>query len=112
MGEVKLHLEADSLKDLFEDLTGSLEEMGAIVVKVGDIDIPEQLETILKAQGIMLFKSGNGVPSELLEALIEEEQEEVIDTLMNKKEPFERILEILDEKGYNVKKASEEGDNY
>lgn len=107
MGEVKLSMDADSLKELIEDFTSAMEEMGSIVLKSTG-EIPESLDDILRSKGLILFRPGEGIPEGILGAIVEEDQEEVIDFLMEKEEPRERLIQILQEKGYEVNPPEKE----
>ena len=101
MGNVKINMEADSLKEFLEDLTGALEEMGAIVVK-GNDDPSESLEKMLASKGMLMFKPGQGIPEGLLISLLKEDQEEVVDAVIGNPESLARIVQSLEEKGYQI----------
>ena len=105
MGEVKLNIEANSLQEIFEDLVECVESIGAIVIKPSLEEIPEMLESYLKTKGILLFRPGSGDYSELIKALLEEDQESVLEAIIENSDSRERVIELLQEEGYEIQKA-------
>ncbi len=107
MGDIKLNIEAESLKDVFEDLVSTFEEMGAIVVKPLE-DPPEAVEKIFQSKGYFLYKPGEGVSKNLIKAIAEEDQEELIHFVLANPDTRQRILELLEEKNYKITKPEQE----
>ena len=110
MGEVRLSVEADSIKEVFEDIACAFEEMGALIIK-GSSELPENLAEVLKTQGVFLFKPSEGVSKELVLALLDEDQEEVLETIINEEEALTRLQECLEEKEVYPFNANELSEN-
>lgn len=96
MAEVKLSFHAESFKEILDDFSSTLEDMGILVLKPAG-EIPERLSELLKSHGNILFKPGEGIPEGLLAALAEEDQEEMIEFLLGNKDACERIMERMEE---------------
>lgn len=96
MGEVKISFEATSIKEVLDDFTAALEEMGTVVIKPHD-DIPESLEEVLKSKGIFLFRPGEKMPEGLLHSILEEHQEDLIDLLLGNEDATQRLMERMEE---------------
>lgn len=98
----KLSIEADSMKEIFRELSEAFEDMGCVIIKANE-EIPESLENLLKLHNIAMFRKGEGFSSELIEEIINEDQEEVLSTILDNKECLERLLQMLDERGIQIK---------
>lgn len=103
MGDVKLNMESDSLKELFEDMVSALQEMGAIVIKPTE-EMPDMVEKLFASKGQFVFKPGEGVPKGLIKAIADEDQEEMIQFVLDNAESRQRLFEVLEEKNYKIEK--------
>ncbi len=101
MANVKFSVEADSVKEIFEDFIASMEEMGACVIKANE-EIPENLEGILASKGIAMFREGDSISEELIQALLKEDQEEVLELILQSKDARYRLIEKLKEEGVTI----------
>ena len=105
----KLSIEADSLKEMLQEFSDTFEEMGCIVLKVNE-EIPEELDKILQLKDILLVRKGEGLSTEAVNALIDEDPEEVYNTVVDNEDSRERIVQLLEAKGYTIKKENEQQD--
>ena len=105
----KLSIEADSLKEMLQEFSDTFEEMGCIVLKVNE-EIPEELDKMLQLKDILLVRKGEGISAETVHALIEEDPEEVYNTVVDNEDSRERIIQLLEAKGYAIKKENEQQD--
>ena len=102
----KLSIEADSMKEILQELSEAFEDMGCVMVKVNE-EVPENLESILKLHDISMFRKGEGFSEELLKAMMLEDQEEVLSTILDNKDCLERLLQMLNERGFSIKNEEE-----
>ena len=111
MNDVKLSIEANSLTELLNDVYKFMEKTGAAIVKSTD-ELPDVLFEILKTKGIQTFKKGSGVSDDILKYLLEEDNEKVINYLLENKLAFNRIIERLKEKGYDIQPGENAENNW
>lgn len=105
----KLSIEADSLKEMLQEFSDTFEEMGCIVLKVNE-EIPEELDKMLQLKDILLVRKGEGLSAEIVNTLIEEDPEEVYNNVVDNEDSRERIIQLLETKGYTIKKENEQQD--
>ncbi|NUM37336.1 MAG: hypothetical protein HUU50_22565 [Candidatus Brocadiae bacterium] len=101
MGSAKLNLEAESAAELMQDLITALEEMGVVVVKSNG-EMPKEIYDILKNKGEIVYTPGEGIPDGLLSSLYQENEQDLIDFLLEKKSALEKIVASLEEQGYEI----------
>ncbi|BBM85691.1 hypothetical protein [Candidatus Uabimicrobium amorphum] len=105
----KLSIEADSLKEMLQEFSDTFEEMGCVVLKVGE-EVPEELDKMLQLKDILLVRKGESLSPETVNAVIEEDPEEVYRTIIENQDSRERIIELLEAEGYQIKKENEQQD--
>ena len=103
----KLSIEADSLKEMLQQFSDTFEEMGCVVLKVNE-EIPEDLDKILKLHDIILIRKGEGVSEETIKVVLEEDPEEVYASILENEDSCDRIIQLLEDKGYTVKKEEDD----
>lgn len=105
----KLSIEADSLKEMLQEFSDTFEEMGCVVLKINE-EIPEELDKMLKIHDVFLVRKGEGLSEELVKELLEEDSEEICTTVIENEDYCDRIIQLLETKGYNVSKENEDQD--
>ncbi|WP_372364484.1 hypothetical protein [Candidatus Uabimicrobium sp. HlEnr_7] len=105
----KLSIEADSLKEMLQEFSDTFEEMGCVVLKINE-EIPEELDKMLKLHDVLLVRKGEGLSEEVVKELLEEDSEEICSTVVENEDCCDRIIQLLETKGYNISKENEEQD--
>jgi fructose-1,6-bisphosphatase/sedoheptulose 1,7-bisphosphatase-like protein len=90
------------MKELIEEAVSAIEEMGCVVVK-GMGDVPGSLDDIIKAKGMFLYRPVESAPDGMIKTLIEKELDGVIEALLENHETRDRIVDALQEKGYQIR---------
>ena len=107
MGEIKLVIKSDSMKELMDDIVETMEEMGSIVVK-GVSELPDSIEELIKSKGMFLYKPDDGLPNGMLNVLLGRELDDIVDFMLENKEIRNKILEVLKDKGFELKNSDED----
>lgn len=103
----KLSIEADSLKEMLQEFADTFEEMGCVVIKANDI-IPDSLEGILKMQETYMVRKGESVSEELVKAILETDQVEIVSQMLSNEEQREELIQAIKDAGYSVQKENSE----